>query len=197
MSLAYQSDSVDERFMDERREEMLDGKIYRMARPSDGHLRADRNIMRIFSSYLVGHRCEVLSEPDVFLTEKDRVVPDIVVFCDPSIFLPNGIHGVPDLIVEILSPSTSKRDRGYKKRLYEKCGVKEYWIVDTRNCSVEVFLLSDGKYESENFYIRPPNWELERMTKEELSQLEYTFKTHLFDDLIIDIREIFEKIGGE
>ena len=64
----------------------------------------------------------------------------------------NGIHGVPDLIVEVLSHGTEKKDRGYKKDLYEKCGVREYWLVDTENQTVEVYLLKNEKFVLDEVY---------------------------------------------
>ena len=63
--------------------------------------------------------------------EIDTIVqPDISVICDPSKIIKKGRLGVPDPIVEILSPSTSKKDLNEKSGLYEKHGVKEYWVVD-------------------------------------------------------------------
>jgi Uma2 family endonuclease len=76
--------------------------------------------------------------------------PDLTVVCDPSKF--DGVYykGVPRMIVEITSPSTSSRDSGRKKEIYEKIGVNEYWFVlDHHN--VYVYLLKDGKYE-QTFY---------------------------------------------
>lgn len=64
-----------------------------------------------------------------------------MVVCNKDIIKKDGVHGVPDLIVEVISPSTAKKDKGYKKDLYETCGVKEYWLVDTDNRSIEVYLL--------------------------------------------------------
>ena len=120
---------------------------------------------------------------------------DIAVVCDRSI-LSKGriIRGAPDLIVEILSFSTAKRDRGYKKDLYERYGVKEYWIVSSTELSIEVYLLRNGKYVLDNICILPAYWELESMTDEEKEAYQFTFSPSMFEDLIVDIREIFEDI---
>ena len=78
---------------------------------------------------------------DVHLSENDCVIPDVMIVCNSDIIKDNAIYGAPDLIVEVLSPGTEKRDRGYKKDLYERCGVREYWIVDPVSLTVEVYLL--------------------------------------------------------
>ena len=94
-----------------------------------------------------GKTCKAFNDgPDVYLTEEDRVIPDAMIICNKDIIKPNGIHGTPDLIAEVLSPSTAKKDRGYKKDLYERSGVKEYWIVAPTMRSIEAYLLTDGPF---------------------------------------------------
>ena len=83
---------------------------------------------------------------DVYLSEKDRVIPDVMIICSKDIIRDNGIYGTPDLVVEVLSPGTEKRDRGIKKNLYEICGVKEYWLANPEIKSVEVYLLIDQNF---------------------------------------------------
>ena len=88
-----------------------------------------------------------MSEAD---DDVDTVVqPDIVVYCDKSKLTDKGARGAPDLAVEILSPSTSKKDLNEKFALYERSGLREYWVVDPGNRSVEVWrLAADGRYDS-------------------------------------------------
>ena len=187
--------SLANEYQDEYREEILNGKKVLMSpRPRINHIRAGRAILRIFDRYFRGNPCEVFYEPDVQLTKKDLIVPDIAIVCNKDIIEDNIINGPPDLIAEILSPATSRRDRGYKKRLYEKCGIKEYWIVDVDSRIIEVHLLTSGKYLTVDYYELLPDWELEDMTEQERAAYIYEFKTHLFEDLIIDIREVFEDI---
>ncbi|MCL2350620.1 MAG: Uma2 family endonuclease [Defluviitaleaceae bacterium] len=121
-------------------------------------------------------------------------MPDVSVVCNKDIIKYNGIHGAPDLIVEILSPSTVKYDRAYKKDLYEQHGVKEYWIVDPKNMTIEVHILTDGKYILDNIYVKHSDHWLKHASKDELAEVVNTFKTSLFNDLIIDVREVFEGI---
>lgn len=92
---------------------------------------------------------------DVYLSDNDRVIPDVMIVWNRDIIKKDGIHGTPDLIVEVLSPSTAKNDKGYKKELHEKSGVKEYWIIDPVMRSIETYLLADGKYVLDEFYALP------------------------------------------
>jgi len=190
-NLAY-----DDLYFEDIGEEMLNGVIVMMApKPNLRHYCASDNINSIFKRYIKGKTCRAFGDNvDVYLTELDRVVPDAMIVCKKDIIKETGVHGSPDLIVEVLSPSTAKRDKGYKKDLYERCGVKEYWIVDINNKSIEIYLLLNGKYKLDNVYIIQPDYMLEGMTEEEKAELVYEFKTSLFDDFIIDIREVFEDI---
>lgn len=89
-----------------------------------------------------------MSPVDVVLTDYDVVQPDILVVCDPKKITKKNIQGAPDLIIEILSPSTSKRDRWTKKQLYERNGVKEYIIVDGEGAFSEQYILQkNGKFQ--------------------------------------------------
>lgn len=98
------------------------------------------------------------------------------------------------LIVEVLSPSTTKKDKGVKKALYKKHGVKEYWIISQGDKSIEVYLLQNGKYELDNVYTIYPDWQWVKMTDEEKADAALSLKVSLYDDLIIDIKEIFKNI---
>ena len=182
-------------YQEEFRDEMLDGQLVAMApSPLVNHNRISFNITRIFQNYLDGKTCEAFNDgTDLYLSPKDRVVPDMMVVCNPDIIKSTGVYGAPDLIVEILSPSTSKRDRGYKKDLYEKCGIKEYWIIDSQSRSIEVYLLKDGKYILDNVYTLYPDYELERMSSEEIAKIQKEFRCSLYDDLIISVEKIFDR----
>ena len=85
---------------------------------------------------------------DLQFSEHDVVQPDIIVVLkDNKIITHSKINGSPDLVVEILSPSTSKRDKGLKKELYEQNGVPEYWVVDPDEQAVRKFTLSGNSYD--------------------------------------------------
>jgi len=98
--------------------------------------------------FLKGKHCEAFYAPfDVLLPEGDEtddevdtiVQPDIVVYCDSSKIRDYGARGAPDLAVEILSPSTARKDLNEKLRLYERNRVREYWVIDPGNRSILVF----------------------------------------------------------
>jgi len=76
------------------------------------------------------------------------VQPDIVVICDRSIISGTGCIGAPDMVIEILSPSTASKDILIKFNKYLKAGVREYWIVDPQTKAVRVCTLNNGKYDS-------------------------------------------------
>lgn len=172
--------------------ELLDGKIvYMSPRPAVMHNEIASNIYSIFRAYLKGKKCRPYNDGiEVHLTKKDIVIPDVMVICNRDIIKKDGVYGTPDFIAEVISPSTRKNDRGYKKNLYEQCGVKEYWIIEPAAKSIEVHLLTDGKYELDTYAIYP-DWYLEKMTDEEKSEYITEFKTSLYDDLTISLNDIF------
>ena len=143
---------------DSDRWELIDGLPYAMApAPSIGHQSILVKLVTQLAVLLDGKPCKVLAAPtDVRLnadSSDDTVVqPDILVVCDRT-KLEDGksVVGAPDLIIEILSPSTAKHDMLTKKRLYQKSGVREYWIVDPDSKAVAVNVLHNGRYNSRFF----------------------------------------------
>ena len=114
-------------YQDEIRDELIDGKLVAMSpRPVVNHNRIAFRIAHLFENYLEGRKCIALADGvDVHLTEKDIFVPDMMVVCEREKIKYDGVYGAPDLVVEVLSPSTAKRDKGYKKDVYEICVVRE------------------------------------------------------------------------
>ena len=90
----------------------------------------------------------------------------MMVVCDPSKVYEDGIHGAPDLVVEVLSPATIRIDRIQKTQLYGQCGVREYWIVDAGNKSVEVYLNESGCLHLQNVYVLYPDDVVAKMSEE-------------------------------
>ena len=127
--------------------ELIDGRIYMMASPSRRHQAISRNMSTQLSNYLSGKKCKIYFSPFAVRLEKDTVVlPDIVVICDPKKLTPSGCSGTPDLVIEILSPSTSSYDKVKKFKLYKESGVPEYWIVDPSDNLVSAYRLADNGY---------------------------------------------------
>ena len=134
---------------DEERWEIIDGIAYAMSpAPKPYHQRISVNASELLNAALREKKCKVYAAPaDVIFSEKDVVQPDVFVVCDPKKITDDNIQGAPDLIIEILSPSTSDKDRTVKKDLYERNGVKEYLIFDPHyQCVYRYILGSDGKY---------------------------------------------------
>ena len=186
-NLAYQEDF---------REEMINGAAVAMApRPAWNHVSTAGNIYNIFANYLAGKRCTPIPDGlDLYLSEDNRFVPDFMVVCDPEKIQPDGVHGAPDLVAEVLSTSTAKNDRGPKMDAYAAAGVKEYWIVDTANRSVEIYLLSGDRYSLHEIYAIHPDHVLANMTEDERAAVPTEFKCSLFDDLAIQLDAIFARV---
>lgn len=125
------------------------------------------------------------------LTEKDVFIPDMMVVCDPDKIKSNGVFGAPDLVVEVLSPSTLRNDRTHKKDICGQSGVKEYWLVDPISKSVEIYRAEGTELVLHDVYGLCSEWELEKMTEEERAALVIHFKCGLFDDLDISLEDIF------
>lgn len=180
-------------YQEEIREELINGQVVAMSpKPRFNHHRIAWNIANIFDEYLRGKRCTAIVDGlDLFLTDKDHFVPDVMVVCDRDKIKSDGVFGTPDLVVEVLSPSTVMNDRKHKKAVYERCGVKEYWIVSPEARSVEQHLLEDGKLTLSEVYAQEPDYLLAKMTEEERSALVTQFKCSLFDDLDILLEDIF------
>ena len=142
---------------DNERWELINGIPYDMSpAPTRKHQGISRNLSMQLSNYLDDKECSIYAAPfDVRLPVgfqadseiKTVVQPDISVFCDQDKLDDRGAVGAPDLIIEILSPSTAAKDLREKFSLYEKSGVKEYWIVDPANETLTVYSLDvNGKY---------------------------------------------------
>lgn len=183
-NLAYQEDW---------REELLGGKLVAMSpRPAFNHNRISSNIFRMFANYLDKKVCEAIADgTDLFLTETDWFIPDFMIVCDRDKIQKDGVHGAPDLVVEVLSPSTMRNDRMGKKEVYQACGVREYWLVDPENRTIEQYLLQDGKLELNMVYASCRDDELERMSEQEKAELETHFQCSLYSDFDIALEDIF------
>ena len=137
---------------DGERWELIDGKAYAMSpAPSWKHQGILGELYGQIRNHLKGKPCKVFVAPfDVRLNAgagDDTVVqPDIVVICDRTKISGTGCVGTPDMVIEILSPSTSVHDRVVKYKLYLQYGVREYWIVDPDEKSVAAHMLDNGRY---------------------------------------------------
>ena len=177
----------------EPREELIGGKVVAMSpRPGWNHISIAANIYNLFANYLHRKKCTAIPDGcDLYLTDEDRFVPDMMVVCDRDKIRTDGVHGAPDLVVEVLSPSTAQNDRHRKWKVYESCGVREYWIADAANRTIEQYFLQDGTFQLNAVYPAYREWELRRMTEEERAAVVARFKCSLFDDFEIALEDIF------
>lgn len=150
------------KFQYEEMVELIRGKIIRMSvAPRKDHQQISMGLSNEIYNYLKDKPCSIFAAPfDVVLPihneSKDKsttvVQPDLCIICDESKLDDAGCFGAPDWVIEILSPSTSKKDLTDKYSIYEESGVKEYWVIMPRQEIVEVFLLEDGKYARKPIY---------------------------------------------
>lgn len=162
---------------DNQRYELLHGRVSVMApAPTSRHQAISRNLTLEITHFLQPKaRCQIFYAPiDVYLNEDTVVQPDIIVVCDPQKIELKGCVGAPDLIVEILSPSTSKTDWKDKYQLYEQVGVREYWIVNPDDRLLHVFRLTDGKFQLTGTYTA-----------------EDSVHIGIFDDVVLDLKNVF------
>jgi len=129
------------------RYQLLDGEMILAPSPTDKHQRLLANLYRAVHSYVeAGNLGQVRFAPlDVVLSEYDVAQPDLMFVSNErlSVFTEANLQGAPDLVVEILSPSTAGYDQGYKRALYARHEVKEYWLVDPDAETVEVLVLGE------------------------------------------------------
>jgi Uma2 family endonuclease len=172
---------------EDERWEIIDGVPYMQAAPSWQHQTISVELTRQFANFLQQKPCRVFTAPfDLRLPEENEsddeitnvLQPDIVVICDNKGLKGTGFYGIPELIIEISSPSTSRKDKVLKFNKYEKAGVKEYWIVEPEGKFISVFTLQENKR-----YGRP-----ETYTEKD------KVKVSVFPDITIDLTPVFASI---
>ena len=168
--------------------ELIKGKVFKMSpAPRSNHQRIQLALASLFFTKLQGEKCEVFDAPfDVYLTKEDDfrkaenvVQPDVCIICDPSKIHERGCVGAPDLIVEILSPSTRQKDLTLKRDLYEEFAVPEFWVVSVSERFLIRHLLREGKYQQQIF-------------TEDASLCPMNFP-----NIKVELRQIFEKVPEE
>jgi Uma2 family endonuclease len=164
---------------DDKRYELLEGELIMVPAPSFAHQQISSNLEFILQKFVRQHDLGiVLFAPfDVVLSEERVFQPDILFVSKErlSIINPQNIRGAaPDLVVEILSPSTAERDRFYKRAIYARYSVKEYWIADPETKTVEVTKLGEKDLETVGIYGESES-----------------LKSPLLKGLLIDLSEVF------
>jgi Uma2 family endonuclease len=139
--------------------ELINGELVRKQSPTIRHQRISRKIETLLNVYATQSGSgEMFHAPlDVVLDDNNTYHPDILYIKNERKFIIDNkeevIIGAPDLVIEILSKSTAGDDRGAKKDNYEKYGVREYWLVDPKNNSVEVYTLENQRYKMVSYVV--------------------------------------------
>ncbi len=132
--------------------ELWDGEIIMSAAPRPVHQRIAARTWKLLDEFVAARKLgeAFISPIDVVMSGRQAVQPDVVFVstAKESIVQENCIRGVPDLLVEVISEGTWRRDRVDKKALYEQFGVAEYWIIDPDSRLIEIFTLTKGSYQS-------------------------------------------------
>jgi Uma2 family endonuclease len=159
--------------------ELINGYIMKKSAPRPQHQRVSMKLSRVISNYLFGNsKGEIFAAPiDVFLDNYNAVQPDLVFVSSDNqdIITNDGIVGIPDLVIEIISPSSVIRDRVDKKNLYEKLNIKEYWIIDPQYQDIEVYSILNGRYE----------------LLSGVTMFEGELKSNLLEGISIELEELF------
>lgn len=170
--------------------ELIRGKLFKMSpAPKTNHQKVSSNFIRILDAYLHSKPCEWFHAPfDVRFPAKDGletdtvVQPDLCIVCDLKKLDQSGCNGVPDLVVEILSPGNTKKEMSHKFELYESEGVKEYWLAHPEEKWMIIYSLNkEGKYVGSKPYV--PN--------------DGIINSVLFKDLEIDLSKVFDLLELE
>jgi len=173
--------------------EVINGEEIMMSPARPIHNSIAINLIRIISGYLKGKKCRLFYDAFVRLGES-TFIPDLMIVCDRQKIKTGHIEGAPDFVVEILSAGTQKRDLGIKKDIYEKFGIKEYWIINPWDKSIMVYRLKDAKFELDNVYRDYDDWELESMDERDRAATKLTLKISLYDDLEISVKDVFDDL---
>jgi Uma2 family endonuclease len=149
----------------DERWELIDGHAYAMSpAPLFRHQKMVGSVHAQLFAQLQGKPCQVMVAPlDVRLTESNLegkstthvVQPDVLIFCDPSKADEKGLTGAPDWVLEVLSDHTAWKDQTQKLALYERFGVREYWILNPETHLLLVHVLHQGKYKAPQTFLGP------------------------------------------
>ena len=175
------------------KEEWYNGVVMMSPRPAYNHMRIELDLYKALDKYF-GEKCNVVTETSLYLTKenvvelkaneialkkiqkgkKAELVPDIAVYCDENQIFEQGFLGIPQLVIEILSPNNVTDDTETKKIIYSEYCVPEYWIVSPMEKKAFVYRLEG------NFYILSGKY---NFTEQEI-------KSARFEDLVVDIKNI-------
>jgi len=178
--------------------ELIEGRKFMSPSPFKRHGKVVGRLMFSIGTYAFINRLgsAFADNFDVNLPDGNILRPDFIFIgaANDKIVFDNedeNFHGVPDMVAEIFSHSTMKRDIGIKKDIYERNGVKEYWIINPWSESIEVHLLRDGKYYLDDVYQNYSDEELNTLTDDERAEVKMEVPVAALDGFKVKIRNIF------
>ena len=176
--------------------EIIGGEKIMSPAPTLDHSNIIFKLSYIIGGYLMEHKSGYVftDNVDVHLSDGSLYKPDLCVVLKSNEKILAGrkaIFGAPDMVVEVLSYSTRKKDLGVKKDTYEAQGVREYWIIDPWAKIVDVYLLRDGKYFLSGEYMLPDEKDLELMTDEEKAAVKNEVPVSIVEGLKIPLEFVF------
>ena len=178
--------------------ESIEGVIFMAPAAPLGHSGIIMSLSSRIFHYVTRNKCGYVfpDDVDVHLPDGNVFKPDLVVVTKENAgILKQGkaIYGAPDMVVEVLSRATKKRDVTVKKDSYEASGVKEYWIVDPKYKSIDVYILRDGKFVFDSDYTLYEEDDVEwvHMSDEEKAAVKSEITLSIFPDLTVKLSEIF------
>ncbi|MBQ3442497.1 MAG: Uma2 family endonuclease [Selenomonadaceae bacterium] len=178
--------------------EIIEGVKFMAPSPGWGHVNVSANLVKIIGSYASINKLGIVAADnfDVHFPDGSLFKPDFIFVSAEKAksFFKNKdstLHGVPDMLAEIFSRSTMKRDLGIKKDVYERNGVGEYWIIDPWSENIQVYLLRDGKYFLDDVYHNWSEDELNELTDEERAEIKFEVPVNVLDGFKVKIKNIF------
>jgi Uma2 family endonuclease len=178
--------------------EIIEGVKFMAPSPGCAHVNVTANLVTIINGYARINKLGMAFADnfDVHFPDGSLFRPDFIFVSAEnakSLFKNKNatLHGVPDMVAEIFSRSTMKRDVGIKKDVYERNGVREYWIINPWSESIEVYILRDGKYVLDNVYQNYSDDELAELTEDERAKIEMEIPVDVLDGFKVKIRNIF------
>ena len=176
--------------------EIIGGKKFMSPSANPYHNNVMGRLYNILSTYVHDKKCGYVftDSMDVHLPDGNLFKPDLSVVKIENASIINwhkAIYGAPDMVVEVLSRSTRKRDVTVKKDIYESNGVKEYWVIDPFVKAVDVYTLIDGKFYFNDSYVKFTQEEFNDLTDAEKAEVKTDIRVGIFEDLVINVADIF------
>ena len=178
--------------------EIIEGEKFMAASPFKRHGKIVGRLMFMIGAhaFINGLGSAFSDNFDVNLPDGNVLRPDFIFICaaNDKIVFDNedeNFHGVPDMVAEIFSRSTMKRDMTVKKEIYERNGVREYWMINPWQESIEVYLLRDGKYLLDEIYFNYTDDDLKELSEEERAEVKFEVPVKILDGFKVKVKNIF------